>query len=62
MLRAVQSQKDAAGDVDWLVSVDSTVVRAHQHAVGGKRGRSTGTKRVITPLARTQYAHPARPW
>ncbi|MFJ6443659.1 transposase, partial [Streptomyces sp. NPDC091649] len=24
MLEAVQAQKDAAGDVDWLVSVDST--------------------------------------
>jgi hypothetical protein len=23
---------DAAGDVDWAVSVDSTVDRAHQHA------------------------------
>jgi transposase len=49
MLRAVQAHKDAAGDIDWLVSVDSTVVRAHQHAAGGKRGQSTGTKRVITP-------------
>ena len=51
MLRAVQAHKDAAGDIDWLVSVDSTIVRAHQHAAGGKRGRSTVTKRVITPLA-----------
>ncbi len=51
MLRAVQAEKDAAGDIDWLVSVDSTIVRAHQHAAGGKRGRLTGTKRVITPSA-----------
>jgi transposase len=49
MLRAIQAEKDAAGDIDWLVSVDSTIVRAHQHAAGGKRGRGTGTKRVITP-------------
>ncbi|WP_435886362.1 IS5 family transposase [Streptomyces bacillaris] len=41
MLRALQAEKDAAGDIDWLVSVDSTIVRAHQHAAGGKRGRST---------------------
>ncbi|MBV2156693.1 hypothetical protein RZ50_028070, partial [Kitasatospora sp. SUK 42] len=41
----------AAGDIDWLVSVDSTVVRAHQHSTGGKKGHSTGTKRVITPSA-----------
>ncbi|WP_354598842.1 IS5 family transposase [Streptomyces sp. JL1001] len=39
MLRAAQAKADAAGDIEWLVSVDSTVVRAHQHAAGGsKRG------------------------
>ncbi|MGW2206900.1 IS5 family transposase [Streptomyces sp. NPDC001774] len=39
MLRAAQAKADAAGDVEWLVSVDSTVVRAHQHAAGApKRG------------------------
>ncbi|MFI0202319.1 IS5 family transposase, partial [Streptomyces sp. NPDC016734] len=32
MLAAVQVEADAAGDIDWLVSVDSTVARAHQHA------------------------------
>lgn len=51
MLKAIQAERDAAGDIDWLVSVDSTIVRAHQHATGGKRGRLTGTKRVITPSA-----------
>nr|WP_240512507.1 IS5 family transposase [Streptomyces griseoruber] len=47
MLRAAQAQADAAGDIDWLVSVDSTIVRAHQHAAGGsKRGiRSPGLGR-----------------
>ncbi|KOU67456.1 transposase [Streptomyces sp. WM4235] len=50
MLAAVQAEKDAAGDIDWLVSVDSTVARAHQHAAGArKKGRSRGTKYVITP-------------
>ncbi|MEV4341037.1 transposase [Streptomyces sp. NPDC049590] len=24
MLRAIQAERDAAGDIDWLVSVDST--------------------------------------
>ncbi|WP_437104838.1 IS5 family transposase [Streptomyces sp. enrichment culture] len=39
MLRAAQARADAAGNIDWLVSVDSTVVRAHQHAAGApKRG------------------------
>lgn len=41
MLRAAQANADAAGDIDWLVSVDSTIVRAHQHAAGARKG---GTK------------------
>ncbi|MCX4804764.1 IS5 family transposase [Streptomyces sp. NBC_01214] len=38
MLQAAQAQADAAGDIEWLVSVDSTVVRAHQHAAGARKG------------------------
>ncbi|MFI0928356.1 IS5 family transposase [Streptomyces sp. NPDC021012] len=38
MLRTAQAKADAAGDIDWLVSVDSTVVRAHQHAAGARKG------------------------
>lgn len=41
MLRAVQAEADAAGDIEWLVSVDSTVVRAHQHAAGARKRGST---------------------
>ncbi|OKK16293.1 transposase [Streptomyces sp. CB00455] len=40
MLQAAQAQADAAGTVDWLASVDSTVVRAHQHAAGARKGGS----------------------
>lgn len=37
MLAAVQRQADAAGQLDWETHfVDSTVVRAHQHAAGAK--------------------------
>jgi transposase len=46
MLRAAQAKADAAGDIEWLVSVDSTVVRAHQHAAGVRKGGS-----VNQPLA-----------
>lgn len=28
---------DAAGGLDWLVSVDSSINRAHQHAAGARR-------------------------
>jgi transposase len=31
VLAALVSQADAAGLVDWQVSVDSTIARAHQH-------------------------------
>ncbi|MFD9813313.1 hypothetical protein [Streptomyces sp. NPDC059080] len=38
MLKAAQAKADAVGDIDWLVSVDSTVVRVHQHAAGARKG------------------------
>ncbi|WP_079408344.1 transposase [Streptomyces sp. 3211] len=37
MLAAVQAERDAAGDIDWLVPVDSTVARAHQHSAGARK-------------------------
>ncbi|WP_455678581.1 IS5 family transposase [Streptomyces angustmyceticus] len=36
LLQQVQAAADAAGEVDWDVSVDSTIVRAHQHAAGAR--------------------------
>ncbi|MFF8968891.1 IS5 family transposase [Streptomyces sp. NPDC014995] len=42
ILAAVLAAADADDDIDWTVSVDSTVVRAHQHAAGAlKTGRPT---------------------
>ena len=38
LLAHAQTKSDAAGEVEWEVSVDSTVARAHQHAAGA-RGR-----------------------
>ena len=39
VLTALQRQADAEGRLDWsLHFVDSTVVRAHQHAAGAKGG------------------------
>jgi len=50
-LQHIQARADAAGDIDWLVQIDSTIVRAHQHAAAtGRKGGSTSrTKRTITP-------------
>ncbi|MEV6625590.1 IS5 family transposase [Amycolatopsis sp. NPDC051106] len=39
ILERVIVKDDAVGDLEWIVSVDSSVVRAHQHAAGAlKRG------------------------
>ena len=40
LLSHVQTKSDAVGEVEWLVSVDTTVVRAHQHASGARAERS----------------------
>jgi hypothetical protein len=34
LLREIQSDADAAGQVVWDVSVDSSIVRVHQHSAG----------------------------
>jgi transposase len=36
------AEADAAGEIDWNVSVDSTVNRAHQHATNMSRVEQTG--------------------
>ncbi len=37
LLAHAQAKGDAVGEVEWLVSVDSTVARAHQHAAGARK-------------------------
>ena len=37
LLAHVQTKSDAVGEVIWEVSVDSTSVRAHQHAAGARK-------------------------
>jgi len=38
-LQQIQAHADAAGDNDWLAQIDSTIVRAHQHAAAtGRKG------------------------
>jgi transposase len=46
ILTHVQVHDDSVGRIDWTVSVDSTIVRAHQHAAGArKKGNRTGRTR-----------------
>ena len=41
-LAELQADGDAAGDLDWTLHfLDGTVVRAHQHAAGAKKGAAT---------------------
>ncbi len=37
LLSHAQAKSDAVGEVEWAVSVDSTLVRAHQHAAGARK-------------------------
>ncbi|WP_405698928.1 IS5 family transposase [Streptomyces sp. NBC_01383] len=39
LLSRIQVAEDAEGGIDWDVSVDSTAVRAHQHAAGARKKR-----------------------
>ncbi|MFF3468041.1 transposase [Streptomyces sp. NPDC001984] len=57
-LQQIQSRADSAGDIDWLVQIDSTIVRAHQHAAAtGRKGGSPGrTNRRVMPLADPEEA------
>ena len=42
LLSNLQQEADAAGQLEWEVHyVDGTIVRAHQHAAGAKKGAET---------------------
>ncbi len=43
------AQADADEDLNWAVSVDSTVVRAHQHAAGARKRGLQLASRTTTP-------------
>ncbi|WP_312879816.1 IS5 family transposase [Actinomadura luteofluorescens] len=46
ILTHVQVHDDSVGRIDWTVSFDSTIVRAHQHAAGArKKGNRAGRTR-----------------
>ncbi|MET8898711.1 IS5 family transposase [Streptomyces albogriseolus] len=54
-LQQIQARADAAGDIDWLVQIDSTIVRAHQHAAAtGRKGGSSGDEPDDHALGRSR--------
>jgi transposase len=48
LLAHVQTQSDAVGEVDWEVCVDSSSVRAHQHAAGARHQLSRADRQTAT--------------
>ncbi|MFC0498555.1 hypothetical protein ACFFKE_27925 [Streptomyces mutabilis] len=52
-MQQIQVHADAAGDIDWLVQIDSTIVRAHQHAAAtGRKGGSVDSCPGMTTAVR----------
>jgi transposase len=46
---ALLAQADAEGDLDWVVAVDSTIVRVHQHAAGARQKGPRPASRQTMP-------------
>jgi transposase len=52
VLAVVLAQADAAGKIDWAVSVDATIARAHQHATNTTRpAQDTGGRVELQEFA-----------
>jgi transposase len=60
LLSHAQTKSDAVGDIVWEVSIDSTTIRAHQHAAGArkrpakadvKKGRPRSRRRALGEVA-----------
>ncbi len=43
VLSSLQAEADAKGEIDWRVSVDSTIARVHQHGATAARSQLTAT-------------------
>ncbi|MFF3518755.1 hypothetical protein [Streptomyces sp. NPDC002573] len=58
---ALQSRTDAKDLITWDINVDSTIVRAHQHADGARKGGTFRRSRpAASPLSRTTTGSDAR--
>jgi len=50
VLSFLQVQADAKGEIDWRVSVDSTIARVHQHGATAARLQGTPTSHIGGPV------------
>jgi transposase len=46
VLTVLQAEADAVGEIDWRVSVDSTIARVHQHGATAARSQLKPTSRT----------------
>jgi transposase len=47
VLHQLQGHAHAVGELEWTVSVDSTIARAHQHAAGARRSSIDHVEGVV---------------
>jgi transposase len=43
-----QTQADAAGELDWDAQIDSSVIRAYQHAAGARKGGAPRSRQAAS--------------
>lgn len=60
VLTALMAQVDADGDLDWAVSVDSPISRAHQHSAEARKKGPRSTNPTPTPSADPAADRPRR--
>jgi transposase len=48
MLAGAQAAANPAGDIDWLIWVNATIGRAHQHTACARKGGPEGSDRTHT--------------
>ncbi|OSZ57660.1 IS5 family transposase [Streptomyces pharetrae CZA14] len=56
---ALLAGADGEGDLDWVVGVDSTIVRAHQHAAGARQ-KASGGRRPVSASGFRPHSRPGR--
>jgi transposase len=54
LLAHVQTKSDAVGELEWSISVDSSSVRAHQHAAGARKQAGRADRKRGSAMTRSR--------